>query len=33
VLRDSGPDFTVADGMTDATEKVVALANQRQTAA
>ncbi len=33
VLRDSGLNFTVADGMKDATEKVVALANQQQTAA
>jgi hypothetical protein len=27
VLRDSGLNFTVADGMKDAAEKVVALAN------
>ena len=33
VLRDSGLNFTVADGMKDATEKVVAVANQQQAAA
>jgi succinyl-CoA synthetase beta subunit len=33
VLRESGLNFTVADGMKDAAEKVVALAGQRQAAA
>ena len=33
VLRDSGLNFIVADGMKDATEKVVAVANQQQAAA
>ena len=33
VLRESGLNFTVADGMKDAAEKVVALAGQQQAAA
>src|SRR5881227_879061 len=33
VLRDSGLNFTVAEGMKDAAEKVVALAGQQQAAA
>jgi succinyl-CoA synthetase beta subunit len=33
VLRDSGLNFTVAEGMKDAAEKVVSLAGQRQQAA
>jgi hypothetical protein len=33
VLRDSGLNFTVANGMKDAAEKVVALANQQQAVA
>jgi succinyl-CoA synthetase beta subunit len=33
VLRHSGLNFTVADGIKDAVEKVVALGNQQQAAA
>jgi hypothetical protein len=33
VLHDSGLNFTVADGLKDAAEEVVALATQQQAAA